>query len=294
MDWKRFAQKLLFPPTAVLAVLVMLSAAGLPFAMIWYGTQSILSICCYVVATYTLTAICASIPKLIRKIKTFKEENRYMRNWQDDLKLRVNVTLFGTLLYNAAYAVFHFVLGVVHASYWYGTLGCYYICLAIMRFYLARYTMTHQAGEDLREEWGKYRTCGIAFLVMNLAVSLMIFFMVYWNKRTMQHHEITTIALAAYTFSAMGRAIVNVVKFRQYQSPVYSATKAVSLAAACVSMLTLESTMLNTFGQDVPMQERKLMLALSGAAISFTIIAMAIYMIVVSTRQIKELEKEEE
>ncbi|MBP3372768.1 MAG: hypothetical protein J6L88_09620 [Clostridia bacterium] len=293
MDWKKLAEKLLFPPTAVLAVLMLLSAVGLPFTMIWYGAESILSISCYVVAFYTLVAVCASIPKLIRKFKTFKEENRYMRIWQDDLKLRINVTLFGTLLYNATYAVFHFVLGVVHASYWYGTLGCYYICLAVMRFYLARYTMTHKAGEHLQEEWGKYRTCGIAFLVMNFAVSLMIFFMVYWN-RTMQHHEITTIALAAYTFSSMARAIVNVVKFRQYQSPVYSATKAVSLAAACVSMLTLESTMLDTFGGDMSMQDRKLMLALSGAAISFAIIAMAIYMIVVSTRQIKELEKEEE
>ena len=33
-------------------------------------------------------------------------------------------------------------------------------------------------GEKMPEELRKYRTCGIVFLVMNLALTLMIFFMV--------------------------------------------------------------------------------------------------------------------
>ncbi len=57
----------------------------------------------------------------------------------------------------------------------------------------------------MREELIKYRNCGIAFLLMNLALSLMVFFMVYWN-RTFEHHQITTIAMAAYTFGSMTMA----------------------------------------------------------------------------------------
>ena len=124
---------------------------------------------------------------------------------------------------------------------------------------------------------------------MNVALALIIFFMVYWN-RTFHHHEITTIALAAYTFTSFTFAIINMIKYRKNTSPVYSASRAVSLAAACVSMLTLESTMLNTFGDgSMSLSERRTLLAVSGGVISAFIIAMAIYMIAVATKKINDL-----
>ena len=143
-------------------------------------------------------------------------------------------------------------------------------------------------------ELKKYRTCGIVFLIMNLALTLMIFFMVYWN-RTFVHHEITTIAIAAYTFTSLTFAIINVIKYQKYQSPVYSASKAISLAAACVSMITLESTMLTTFGADtMDLFSKRIMLGASGGVISAFIIAMAIYMIVSSTKKIRLLKSRSE
>ena len=291
--WKKIGKALLFPPLLLRIVLIPVAAVLLTGSMILLGSDSPVSCTAYALSAYTLTVWCLQIPRIVRSFKTFRNQNKYALLWRSNPRLRVGLSLYGSLLWNAAYALLQLGLALWHRSFWDCALGGYYLSLAVMRFFLANHTRKHRPGERMREELRKYRACGIVLLIMNLAVSLMIFFMVYWN-RTMQHHEIITIALAAYTFSSMARAIVNVVKFRQYQSPVYSATKAVSLAAACVSMLTLESTMLDTFGGDMSMQDRKLMLALSGAAISFAIIAMAIYMIVVSTRQIKELEKEEE
>ena len=144
------------------------------------------------------------------------------------------------------------------------------------------------------EELVKYRGCGVVFLVMNLALSVMIFFMVYWN-RTFIHHEITTIAMAAYTFASLTLAIINVVKYRKYNSPVYSAAKAISLAAACVSMLTLESTMLTTFSDGgMDLLSRRIMLGVSGGVISVFIITMAIYMIVHGNEKMRLLNTAEE
>ena len=144
----------------------------------------------------------------------------------------------------------------------------------------------------MKTELIKYRACGWIFLVMNLALSLMIFFMVYWN-RTFVHHEITTIAMAAYTFTSFTMAVVNIVKYRKYNSPVYSASKVISLAAACVSLLTLESTMLTTFGQENSVQFRQVMLAATGIAIVLFIIVMAIYMIVQSNKKLQAIRREE-
>lgn len=294
MNWKKIGKALLFPHIAIMIILIPIATVFLVYSMVFLGTESVTAIISYVLAAYTLTVWCFKIPYLIRFLKNFKKENKYARIWQDDTRLRMNVSLYGTLIWNTAYAVFQLGLGFWHHTFWFYSLAGYYIALAVMRFFLVRHTRRHKPGEKMREELIKYRACGIVFLIMNLALALIIFFMVYWN-RTFIHHEITTIALAAYTFGSLTMAIINVFKYRKYNSPVYSASKAISLAAACVSMLTLESTMLTTFGDGtMDLASRRIMLGASGGVISVFIIVMAIYMIVQATKKIKLLGIEEE
>jgi len=292
MDLKKICRALLFPHIAVMIILVPVSTAFLVYSMVFVGTESVIAIISYVLSAYTLTVWCFKIPYLIKFFKTFKNENKYAVRWSEDTRLRVNTSLYGSLIWNTAYAVFQLWLGFYHSTFWYYSLAGYYISLAVMRFFLVRYTSNNNPGEKMREEYKKYRACGIVFLVMNLALSLMVFFMVYWN-RTFDHHEITTIAMAAYTFTAFTTAIVNIVRYRKYKSPVYSASKAISLAAACVSMLTLESTMLTTWGADEGPEFRRIMLAATGIAVSLFIVLMAISMIVIGNRELKKKKDEE-
>ena len=294
MDWKKCGKGLLFPHMAVMIALVPVSAVLLVYAMVVVGTESVIAYISYVLSAYTLTIWCFKIPYLIRFFKSFKDENKYAQRWLQDVHLRVNVSLYGSFAWNAAYAVFQMWLGYVHATFWFYSLGGYYLSLALMRFFLIRHVRRFKPGEKMRMELAKYRACGWIFLVMNLALTLIIFFMVYWN-RTFIHHEITTIMMAAYTFTALTVAIVNVVKYRRYNSPVYSASKAISLASACVSMLTLESTMLTTFSDGtMDALTQKLMLGGVGFAVSGVVVAMAIYMIVNGTKKLKQIKNEVE
>ena len=292
MDWKKLGKTLLFPHIAIMIVLVPISIVLLVASMVFIGTESPIAYISYVLSAYTLTVWCVKIPYLIKFFKAFKDENKYARKWQDDTRLRVNVSLYGSFFWNIAYALFQLWLGFYHHTFWFYSLGAYYICLAVMRFFLLLHTRKYAPGERMREELLKYRACGAVFLLMNLALALIIFFMLYWN-RTFEHHMITAIAMAAYTFTAFTVAIVNVVKYRKYSSPVFSASKAISLAAALVSMLTLGSTMLTTF-RDGTMTEmgEKLMLGSIGGGVSILIVATAIYMIVTGTRKIKQLDSE--
>ena len=294
MDWKKIGKALLFPHIAIMILLVPVATVLLVGSMVFIGTESPIAYISYVLAAYTLTVWCFKIPRIIKYFKTFKDENKYARRWQDDVRLRVNVSLYGSLAWNALYGLFQLWLGFYHHTFWFYSLGAYYICLGVMRFFLARHTTRYAPGERMRDELTKYRACGIVFLLMNLALALIVFFMVYWN-RTFEHHMITAIALAAYTFTSMTVAIINFVKYRKYNSPVFSAAKAISLAAALVSMLTLESTMLTTFSDGtMTATAQKWMLGATGGAISVLIIATAVYMIVVGTKKLKLLESEVE
>ena len=294
MEWKKIGKALLFPPLWLMILLVPFATAFLVYSMVVLGTESVVAIISYVLAAYTLTVWCFKIPYLIKYFKTFKDENKYARRWQDDTRLRVNVSLYGSLAWNALYGLFQLWLGFYHHTFWFYSLGAYYICLGVMRFFLLLHTRKYAPGEKMQIELVKYRACGCVFLLMNLALALIIFFMIYWN-RTFEHHMITAIAMAAYTFTAFTVAIVNVVKYRKYNSPVFSASKAISLAAALVSMLTLESTMLTTFGDGtMTATTQKWMLGATGGAISVLIVATAIYMIVVGTKKLKQLKSEVE
>lgn len=294
MNFKKLGKAVLFPHIAIMIILIPIATVFLVYSMIFMGTESPVAIVSYVLAFYTLTVWCFKLPYLIRFFKNFKNENKYARRWLDDTHLRVNVSLYGSLIWNTAYAVFQLGLGFWHHTFWYYSMAGYYIALAVMRFFLVRHTSKHSPGEKMHEELIKYRACGIVFLLINLTLSVMVFFMIYWN-RTFIHNEITTITMAAYTFTAFTLAIVNMVKYRKFNSPVYSASKAISLAAACVSMLTLESTMLTTFDDGtMNLFTRRLFLGLSGGVISVFIIVMAIYMIIQSSKKLKQLKMAKE
>ena len=288
MDWKKLGKALLFPHIAIMILLVPIATVLLVGSMVFLGTESPVAYASYVLSAYTLTVWCFRIPVLIRAFRIFKTQNKYARRWQDDARLRVNVSLYGSFAWNALYGIFQLWLGFYHRTFWFCSLGAYYICLAVMRFFLVRHTRRYAPGEKMQTELVKYRACGIVLLVMNLALALIIFFMVYWN-RTFEHHMITAIAMAAYTFTALTTAIVNVIRYRKYNSPVYSASKVISLAAALVSMLTLESTMLTTFGDGtMTATAQKWMLGATGGVISILIVATAIYMIVMGTKKLKQ------
>lgn len=289
MDWKKIGKALLFPHIAIMIILIPVATVLLIYSMVFIGTESVVAILSYVLAFYTLMVWTLKVPKLIQFFQSFKNENKYARRWLDDAHLRVNTSLYGGLLWNTAYALLQLGMGFWHHTFWFYSLAGYYVILAVMRFFLVRYTTKNKPGEKQREELIRYRACGIVFLAMNLTLSVMIFFMVYWN-RTFEHHEITTIALAAYTFTAFTKAIISIIKYRKYNSPVYSAAKAISLASACVSMLTLEATMLTTFNNgSIDLTGRRIMLGCTGAVVSVFVVVMAVYMIVQSTKKLKAL-----
>lgn len=292
MNWKKIGKALLYPHIAIMIALVPIATAFLVLSMVFLGTESWVSIISYVLSAYTLTTWCFKIPYLIKFFKTFKEENKLVVRWRSDARLRVSVMLYGSLAWNSLYGIFQLFLGFYHNTFWFYSFGVYYICLAVMRFFLLLHTRKHAPGVKMQSELQKYRACGWILLLMNLLLALIVFFMIYWN-RTFNHHMITTIAMAAYTFSAFTVTTINVVKYRKYNSPVFSSTKAISLAAAFVSMLTLESTMLTTFSDGtMTVGTQKLMLGLTGGVIILFIVATAIYMIVHGTKKLNTLKSE--
>ena len=209
-----------------------------------------------------------------------------MQKWFSDVHLRMNVSLYASLIWNVAFAIFQLALGFYHQSFWFYSMFAYYIILGLMRFFLVKHIRKYKAKEQINIEIKKSILCGWLLIAMNLALAVIVVFIVYLNK-TFNHHMITTIAMAAYTFVTFAFAIVNIVRYRKYKSPVYTSAKIITLIAAAVSMLTLETTMLTTFGSSESPLFSQIMLSLTGLAVISFAITMAIIMIVKGYKQLK-------
>ena len=258
--------------------------------MLILGTTHFVSIISYVWSFYTLTIVCLRIPDIIKRVNKIKNENKYLILWKNDSHLRMKISLIFSFVFNVVYAIFQLFIGLYHKSFWFFSMFAYYLLLAVMRYLLMRHTLSNEANEKPKLELKKYCTCGWLLLFLNLALSLMIFFMVYWNK-TFNHHQITTIALAAYTFTSFAMAIINYIKYRKIKSPVYYAAKSISLTSACVSIITLEATMLTSFGSDMDVIIRKILLGCTGGVVSAFVVFLAINIIYNGMKQLKNIKE---
>lgn len=290
MDWKRIWKFLLRPPALIPLLLLPVCAAALTYAFSGGSVPAQTAACA--LSFYALAALCARLPGFLRFCREFSGRNKYVLLWRNDIRFRINTTLTVNVVWNSIYALAHFVLGIYHGSFWFFSLAGYYFSLAFIRFFLARHTARYLPGEDMRRELKLYRDCGWSFLAINLALSAMILLMVVENHSA-RHHEITVIAMAAYTFASFASAVVNSVRYRKYNSPVFSASKTISLAAVCVSTLTLERSMLASFrSEKMTPQLQRLFLALSGGGVSLFIIVTALFMILSAGKKLKLLETE--
>lgn len=288
---KRLIFKILFPHTAVILLLISVSAVMLLYAFTEKKLVSAVQYAAYGLSAYTMTVLCAKAPVLYKKARAIKQENKYAVLYFSDAALRVKISLYGSFMINVLYAVMQLGLGFINHSVWFYALSGYYLLLAAMRFLLLKNSRNESLGKNLYREYLNYRLCGIILLLMNITLSVIAFYIVSQNKG-FTYHYIMTISMAAYTFTVFTTAVVNLIRYRKYNSPVISASKIINLVAAFVSMLSLETAMFTAFGEGNSPNFRKIMTACTGAAVCVIVLAMAIYMIDHSTKQLHQLEKE--
>lgn len=279
--------RLLFPHIALAILLVPVSAALLFYIFMEDTAAPAVTYLSYALSAYALTILCARVPVLIRKVRTAKEENRYVMLYFSDAAVRVKLSLYGSSGMNLLYTLLQLALGIVNRSVWFYALAVYYFLLAVIRLSLLGTARRITPGKDLFLEYRCCRLCGAVLLFMDIALSVIAFYMVCQN-RGFTYHDITTIAMAAYTFAAFTVAVVNVIRYRKYNSPILSAAKQISFASALVSMLSLETAMLNAFGDDDNPAFRFTMTAATGAAVCVTVLGLAIHMLVRSTKKLKQ------
>lgn len=286
--FKQILNRLLFPGTAIVLISVPVAAALLIYTFLHEPENSPVAYVSYVLSAYSLCIVSAYIVKLPKgDFRAALHKNPYIHRYLTDVLFKTHVSLYLSLSLNLLFAAIKLFYGAYYRSVWFGTLAVYYILLAMMRFLLLRHVNRRQIGTDVSAEWKRYRLCGVILLLMNSALSGVVILVVQKNE-SFHYAGYLIYVVAMYAFYNVTTAIVGVVKYRKYRSPVMSATKAIKLAAALVSMLSLETAMLMQFDTgDNPQFFRQIMTAATGGCVCLLILVMAVFMIIYATKQLK-------
>lgn len=287
---KKVIWRLLFPPLALALILIPVAAVLVIYVLAGGQTSQWVAYGSYGLSAYALVVLCLRLPRWTRGFGRLKTENPYVHRYLTDVHWRIQLSLYISLTINILYALLQLCSGFYYHSIWFYALSGYYALLAFMRYFLLKDAIHTQLGVNPMEELKRYRFCGIVLVLLNLVLAVIVAYII-WLNRGFAYSEILTIAMAAYTFFAMTMAIRNVIKYRRYKSPVMSAAKAISLTAALVSLLSLETAMLNAWGGQDSALFRRIMTGATGGVVCLAVHALAVYMIVHATTELKRMNK---
>jgi len=290
MDWKRFARKLLFLPLWLILLLTVISAVLLVTVFVKGWDTSPVAYVSYVLAFYTLCVICILCVKTLPGYyKSGKEKiyaNKYANRYLTDKAFKTHVNLYRSLGINLLYVAVNAISAVVYNTYWFVLFSVYYAILAVMRFLLVRYVGKNKIGASRLGELHRARLCAGILLTVNLALSGAVLMMVF-HHRGFDYQGILIYVMAVYTFYTTTTAIIDMVRYKKYGSPIMSVSKVIKMAAALFSMLSLETAMFAQFGGDMPWESQRIMIMATGGGIAVIVVGMAMYMIVRTTKEIR-------
>jgi len=290
MDWMRMGKKLLFLPLWLLLPLTAICAVLLATVFIRGWEQSILAYGVYALSFYTLSAVTLycifRLPMRYKAIRRRIYDHPLGNRFLTDRPFRTRVSLSASLLSSLLYVAVNLWSWHINRSWWFVVLAVYYVIMALMRFLLVRYARRNELGSSKRKEWKRSRICAFILLLVNLSLSGAVLMILYQNKGY-HYPGVLIYVMALYTFYSTVHATVDTVRYRKLGSPVMSTAKVVSLSAALVSMLNLETAMFAQFGGEMARQDRNLMIMLTGAGISITVVTLSVMLIVRATKEIR-------
>ncbi len=178
----------------------------------------------------------------IKNLKTKINSKPVGEKFLSDSHFRAMTIALLSMGCNILYSILYGVMAYIYSSFWFLTMFAYYLILGLLRLSVAVF------GRSRKNIERKMTVCiglGLIFIAVILAGSVTINF---HSSVTVKYDQILMITIATYTFVLAFLAVRNVVLAHKQKSAQMIALRNISLASATASMLSLQRSMITTFG----------------------------------------------
>lgn len=181
-------------------------------------------------------------------LETFikKPLRRFYKSYKDDPWLRAATSTKMSAVINLFFVFYQAFNAYRRSSLWFAALSVYYAWLTFMRVNIVTYMQTMAA--DGREELRRYRTTGVHLLFLTTVImALGIVSNRLGYRPSYAMHMFVVVAL--FCVYNVTNAVINYVKWRKLEDPLISASKALSIACALVSVYSLQTAAIGLFAR---------------------------------------------
>ncbi len=179
------------------------------------------------------------------------QRNRLVRKVRENRRLRTILFAVPGIMSNVIFAVFNAFLGIYSRSAWFGSLAAYYILLSIMRGIVVDQERQLVSIKEPKRRWGRecdvYRRSSVLLILMAVVLAGMVILLEH-SIGGKHYPGITIYVAAMFAFYKIIKSTIHVIKVRKNNSPLLSALRRIGHVDACVSILTLQTALLATFG----------------------------------------------
>ena len=201
-------------------------------------------------------------------------------------RYRVILSAAVAFVFNLLYALYHCVLGVLNLSLWFIAMCAFYGILATMRFSAVLCERNQHRSPSDDTEIFVMKLSGILLVTLGVVLAAVNYISLSQNI-AVKYGEITMITIAVYTFTKITMAIVRAVKQRRDPSPLLRTIRNIGYAEVSASILTLQRSMLVSFG-GMDDRQARLMNSLTGAAVCLFVLMLGLSMTAKSRRKVHE------
>ena len=173
-----------------------------------------------------------------------------------------------SLVTNIAYSTYYLVFAVLSGSWWMLTLGSYYLILSLVRFVVL---------QTKGKERFIVKFTGVMLMILSIPLVGTVVLSVT-EDRGQEFHMILMIAMAAYAFTKITLATINLIKSRRSSSAALITLRNISFADAFVSIFALQRSMLVSF-EGMSEAEIVIMNAALGSAVCVVVFLLGINLI---------------
>ena len=180
-----------------------------------------------------------------------------------------------SLAINFLYAIGNCIVGFLNFSWWFITVGAYYTVLAVTRFSVLQ--VKRKANGNYDTELFARRITGVLLVMLSVCIVGVNILSAVKDRGT-NFHIIVMITIATYTFTKITIAIIGMVKAKCFTSPAIKTLRNISLADACVSIYSMQRSMLVSF-PGMEAADILLLNILTGTAVWIVVLLLGINLI---------------
>lgn len=184
---------------------------------------------------------------------------------------------------NLLYALYHCILGIINLSLWFIAMCAFYGILATTQFSAVLCGRRNNLEASTDTEYFVMKLSGVLLAVLSFVLAAMIYISLSQNIAA-KYNEIIMITIATYTFCKLTFSITKAVKQRKNPSPLLAVIRSIGYAQAAASILTLQRSMLVSFGA-MEKEQIHTMNTITGAAVSLFVLMLGVTMTIKGIRK---------